>query len=82
MDQLLNSLIIRVKIHVIARKVIPITWLLAILYLAFYYYMNRESVDDEFFLTCCQIVCYLFILLELADTIYKYVIINDLLKSS
>ena len=80
MDQLLNSLIIRVKIHVIARKVIPITWLLAILYLAFYYYMNRESVDDEFFLTCCQIVCYLFILLELADTIYKYVIINDLLK--
>lgn len=80
MDKLLKSLIIRVKIHVIVRKVIPITWLLAILYLAFYYYMNRESVDDEMFLTCCQIVFYLFIILELANTIYKYVLINDLLK--
>ena len=80
MDKLLNSLIIRVKIHVIVRKIIPIAWLLAILYLAFYYYMNRESVDDEMFLTCCQIVFYLFIVLELANTIYKYVLINDLLK--
>ena len=80
MDKLLNSLIIRVKIHVIVRKIIPITWLLAILYLAYYYCKNRESVDDEMFLTCCQIVFYLFIILELANTIYKYVLINDLLK--
>ena len=80
MNKLMNSLVFNVRIYLIFRRVIRSLFFVAFVCFFGYSLINREKLGEESILKYSEILLIIFAIIEIADLVYKYVILRKSLN--
>ena len=80
MNKLMSSLVFNIRIYLIFRRVIRSLWFVAVVCLFGYSLINSQKLDEQPLLEYTEILLIIFAIIEIADLVYKYVILRKSLN--
>lgn len=81
MNRLMNSLVFNVRIYLIFRRVIRSLFFVAFVCFFGYFLINSQKLDAQPLLEYSKILLIIFAIIEIADFVYKYVILRKSLNA-